>query len=148
MQLLPWLPPVGEFSAASEGGHVAGEVPRLVFGQLTQAIRNDQPVSHLDFHLDPPALGPVHLHVSYQQGLVEVQLTAQTLHAKLALEQQVGAIHQILTTSHFVPGPLKVVMARSATGGAGARQDPGSAPFQQGARRRRPSQGDQVVDLV
>lgn len=132
------------------------ELPRLpqhVVGQVLQTVRGQQVVTQLDFQINPPALGPVNLQVSYTQGVVGVQLTALSLQAKHALESQLSTIQSTLLAHHLVPGTLKVILAapgRLGSQGTGARHEGASSGFGGGhaARRRAGEAGDDPVRTV
>jgi flagellar hook-length control protein FliK len=124
------------------------DFPQLVTGQIRQFVKNNQPLTQLDFHISPPHVGPVNLTVSYTQGVVGVQLTALTLQAKQALEGQVGTIHQILQAHNLQPGQIKVVTAVGGRAGANGAGKGGDAPafnFFSGGRRKQPGAEDGTV---
>lgn len=124
------------------------DFPQVVTGQIRQIVKNNQPLTQLDFHISPPHVGPVNLTVSYTQGVVGVQLTALTLQAKQALEGQVGAIAQILQAHNLTPGQIKVVTAvggRAGANGAGKNGDGAGFNFFAGGRKRQPGNEDGTV---
>lgn len=140
-----WLPLPLEVSVQTpvEHGPEPIELPRLpqkVLGQVMHTMREQQVVTHLDFQINPPALGPVNLQVSYTQGVVGVQLTALSLQAKHALESQLHSIQSTLLAHHLTPGSMRVVLAtpgRAGSSGMGARNEGASTGFGGGHASRR-----------
>jgi hypothetical protein len=146
-----WLslpPPVAPVFADSEGAVTVAELPRAVLGQVRWTVERHQPLTQLDFHLSPPALGPVHLQISYTEGVVGVQLTALTLQARQSLEAQAGQIQSILHAHNLTAGPVRVVApaaGRSGTSGPGLRQEPGGLGTGQAGRRRQSGASDEAI---
>ncbi|MEB3221518.1 MAG: flagellar hook-length control protein FliK [Candidatus Sericytochromatia bacterium] len=124
------------------------DLPRAVLGQVRWTVERQQPLTQLDFHLSPPALGPVHLQVSYTEGVVGVQLTALTLQARQSLESQVGQIQAILQSHNLAPGTVRVVApaaGRAGASGSGLRQDPGGLGAGLAGRRRQAGAADEAI---
>jgi flagellar hook-length control protein FliK len=132
----------------SQGPVTVAELPRAVLGQVRWTVERHQPLTQLEFHLSPPALGPVHLQVSYTEGVVGVQLTALTLQARQSLEAQAGQIQSILHAHNLAAGPVRVVApaaGRSGTSGPGLRQEPGGFGAGQAGRRRQAGASDEAI---
>lgn len=137
------LPPVQPTHAKEPEKVSLVNFPQMVAGQVQQAVKDNRPVTQLEFEITPPQLGPVNLQLALQDGSVNVQLVALTTQARLVLEQQVGAIQSILQSHHLPAGEIKVVTAaagKSGAGGAGARGDQPGFGFFGGGRRRTANQ--------
>ncbi|MEB3330122.1 MAG: flagellar hook-length control protein FliK [Candidatus Sericytochromatia bacterium] len=146
-----WLPlPPGAPPPAEEGltAVPVAELPRAVLGHVRWTVERQQPLTQLEFHLAPPALGPVHLQVSYTEGVVGVQLTALSLLARQSLEAQAGQIHAILQAANLTPGQVRIVAPAAGRGGASGgslRQEPGGLGAGLPGRRRQPGASNEAI---
>lgn len=123
------------------------EFPQVVTGTVKQMVKDNQPVTQLDFEIAPPHVGPVNLQVQLQNGAVNVQLVALTMQAKQALESQVNNITSILQAHNFAPGQIKVVTAaggKAGAGSAGQKGDQIGFNFFNGGRRRSASEQESI----
>lgn len=135
---LPPVQPLEPVKGEAQPVHVA-DFPQVVTGTVQQMVKDNQPVTQLDFEISPPHIGPVNLQVSLQNGAVNVQLVALTMQAKQALDNQVSNISQILQAHHFTPGQIKVVTAaggKSGAGSAGNKGEQSGFNFFSGGRKR------------
>lgn len=141
------LPPIQPVAGEpSDPVHLV-KLPQVVVGQVRHMVKQNQPLTQLNFTIMPPHVGPVQLQVALHQGVINVQLTALTLQAKQALESQVGSIHSILTAHNLTPGQVRVVTAvggRNGAGAAGQKGDQAGFSFFNGGRKR-PSGPDDVA---
>lgn len=116
------------------------DFPQVVTGTVQKMVKDNQPITQLDFEISPPHIGPVNLQVQLQGSAVNVQLVALTLQAKQALESQIGSITSILQAHSFTPGQIKVVTAtggKNGASGAGQKNDQSAFNFFQGGRSKR-----------
>jgi flagellar hook-length control protein FliK len=116
------------------------DFPQVVTGTVQKMVKDNQPITQLDFEISPPHIGPVNLQVQLQGSAVNVQLVALTLQAKQALESQIGSITNILQAHSFTPGQIKVVTAaggKAGASGAGQKGDQTNFNFFQGGRSKR-----------
>ena len=134
---LPPIQPVQPLEGEVRQAHIV-DFPQVVTGTVQQMVKDNQPVTQLDFEIAPPHIGPVNLQVTLQNGAVNVQLVALTLQAKQALEHQVSNISSILSAHQFTPGQIKVVTAAGGKAGAGSAGQKGDQGFNffSGGRRR------------
>jgi flagellar hook-length control protein FliK len=137
--LEPGLPPIQPASLRPDEAVSLVNFPQVVVGQVQQMVKNQQPVTQLDFQITPPNVGPVNLQITLENGAVNVQLAALTIQAKQALESQVGLIQSILTSHNLAPGEIKVVTASAGKQGAQGAGHKGEQPafaFGTGGRKR------------
>lgn len=135
---LPPVQPLETVKGEAQPVHVA-DFPQVVTGTVQQMVKDNQPVTQLDFEISPPHIGPVNLQVTLENGAVNVQLVALTMQAKQALDHQVSSISQILQAHQFTPGQIKVVTAaggKAGAGSAGQKGEQGGFNFFSGGRKR------------
>lgn len=143
---LPPVQPLAPATGEPKNVHLV-EFPQVVTGTVKQMVKDNQPITQLDFEISPPHVGPVHLQVQLQNGAVNVQLVALTMQAKQALESQINNISSILQAHNFTPGQIKVVTAVGGKAGAGSASQKGDQPnlsFFSGGRRRSANEQDAI----
>lgn len=144
---LPPIQPLAPVEGSAQPVHLV-EFPQVVTGTVRQMVKDNQPVTQLDFEISPPHVGPVNLQVQLQNGAVNVQLVALTMQAKQSLESQINNISSILQAHNFTPGQIKVVTAAGGKAGAGSAGQKGDQPnfnFFSGGRRRSAGEQDAVT---
>jgi hypothetical protein len=134
------LPPVQPLEPIKAGQDVPlVQLPQAVAGTVRQVVKDNQPITQLDFQITPPHVGPVNLEVSLQDRVVSIQLVVPNIQAKQMLESQTGNIAAILQAQNLTPGPVRIVTAAAGKAGAGAMGQQGEAGgfgLLNGGRRR------------
>lgn len=146
------LPPVQPLEPIKPGQDVPlVQLPQAVAGTVRQVVKDDQPITQLDFQITPPHVGPVSLEVSLQDRVVSIQLVVPSIQAKQMLESQTGNIAAILQAQNLTPGPVRIVTAAAGKSGAGATGQQGEASgfgLLNGGRRRPAGPDDMTTGSV
>lgn len=154
--VLPAGLPVAQPAAEKlpEGPVPLAQVPQLVSGQIATRVEAGQAVTALEFHVNPPSIGPVGLQFKLVDRTLNVQLAASTQEAKAALETHVEHIKALLLGHSFKPESVQVVVAPKAAsgqagGGVGSQETSGMKPGAAAthARRRRAGAEDTLGAL-
>jgi hypothetical protein len=136
----PNLPPVQPLEPIKAGQDVPlVQLPQAVAGTVRQVVKDNQPITQLDFQITPPHVGPVNLEVSLQDRVVSIQLVVPNIQAKQMLEGHANNIAAILQAQNLTPGPVRIVTAAAGKSGAGAMGQQGEASgfgLLNGGRRR------------